>query len=174
MKFKTDIDRKIEALRLSAEAEKLEKLKKKEEEFQKQENARKLDRLVNEQKQQSRAFLAQLQAHKEASERERAFEMEKAKTKAEMSRLPEPSWFEVCSFCKSEQHKPADCPQNFCKRCAKQGHLVMFSRLVIKVILRSSFYLLQWFSTVGTLTPWGGGYATIRGSTRNVKFTDNV
>ena len=126
LQSKAESDRKIEELQSRHEVEKREKLRKKAEDLRKLENARKLDRMVNEQKQQSMAFLAQLQAHKEEAEREKAAAIEKMKLKDEMARLPKPSWVEVCSLCKSDKHKVADCPQNYCKRCAKQGHLVIF------------------------------------------------
>ena len=78
----------------------------------------KLQRMLQEQQMQSKALMEQLREANEKAERE--------EIEAKKSKLPDLKYVEICYKCKSDRHRVADCPLNFCKSCGEQGHEVIY------------------------------------------------
>ncbi len=105
-----EINQKIQLLKLNQEMEKAERLKRKEAEknqvesdaTKKLEMEHKLQQMLKEQQTQNQALMEKLRD---------------ANGKAE-------KYMEICSKCRSDRHRVADCPLNFCKSCGEQGHEV--------------------------------------------------
>ncbi len=103
-----EINEKIQLLKLSQEIEKAERLKRKEAEKNQAESDKlgmehKLQQMLKEQQTQNQALMEKLKD---------------ANGKAE-------KYMEICSKCRSDRHRVADCPLNFCKSCGEQGHEVI-------------------------------------------------
>jgi hypothetical protein len=116
-----EINKKIQLLKLSQEIEKAERLKRKEAEKNQAESDKlgmehKLQQMLKEQQTQNQALMEKLKD---------------ANGKAE-------KYMEICSKCRSDRHRVADCPLNFCKSCGEQGHeVIIFFRTIGSFVFTS-------------------------------------